>query len=93
VGARVALEKLGRSGGSQYRVVNGQFWRRIWDSFTSRTQLFGPKQFVRVSTELEAGGFAEADQRLVAALDQWLQSASYEDELRWWRSRPAQPAG
>lgn len=93
VGARVALEKLGRSGGSQYRVVNGQFWRRIWDSFASRTQLFGPKQFVRISTELEAGGTGAADQRLQTALDQWLQSASYQDELRRWRSQPAKPAG
>ncbi len=92
VGVKVALQKLGRSGGAQFRAVDTRFWGRIWDSFLSRRQLFGPKQFIRISTPVEGDGLPAADHRLVVMLDQWLEVANYEQELQRWQSKPKKAA-
>lgn len=57
--------------GTSARSNDERFWQRIWESFLSRRKITGPKQFIRVSTEL-FGGADEEDTILQAFLAQWL---------------------
>ena len=66
------------------RVSDGHFWKRLWDSFASREELFGPKQFIRISTPISADDMALADQRLREFLPRWLIPGDYEAEKRAW---------
>lgn len=38
--------------GATARSSDSRFWNRIWESFTSRRRITGPKQFLRISTEI-----------------------------------------
>lgn len=47
-------------------------WKRVWESFASRRPLLGPKQFLRISTEIRGEDVAGADARLREMLPLWL---------------------
>jgi hypothetical protein len=74
-----------RGGGA--RAADKRFWARIWDSFTSRSQLLGPKQFIRISTSVYGADLARGDQTLQALLEAWLEPVEYEKELIAWQER------
>lgn len=74
-----------RGGGA--RAADKRFWARVWDSFTSRRQLLGPKQFIRLSTSVVGSDLATADQTLQALLEAWLEPVDFEKELAAWQER------
>lgn len=80
---RSAIDKTGTT----LRAADSRLWRRVWDSFLTRQPFLGPKQFLRVSTSLDAQDVAEADRRLQELLPRWLQPADYEQERRVWRAK------
>jgi hypothetical protein len=86
VGMRYARQKSEASSGSALRASDPRFWKRVWDSFASRRPLFGPKQFIRLSTPITTGGLAEGDARLRSFASHWLERADYEAEFREWRA-------
>ncbi|MDH7504411.1 MAG: hypothetical protein QHJ82_17085, partial [Verrucomicrobiota bacterium] len=60
-------------------------WQRVWESFVSRRQLFGPKMFVRISTRLESDDTRAADELLVKMLSEWLRSVDFAEDMRNWK--------
>jgi hypothetical protein len=78
-------EKIDRSGAG-LRLTDAHFWRRLWDVFASREELFGPMQFIRVSTSLEDQPVEAADQYLKKFLTEWLVKGDYREELRAWKT-------
>jgi hypothetical protein len=48
------------------------FYLRLWQSFTSRSKLSGPKQFVRISTPVTGRTLEECDMALKNFLSLWL---------------------
>ncbi len=83
-GVRSATQPLGNKR-DLLRASDTHFWARLWDSFKSRRELRGPKQFVRISTALENGDVAAADRRLEAFLPEWLARADYQEEKAAWK--------
>jgi hypothetical protein len=86
VGMRYKFRNLQQKGGAALRASDKTLWTRVWESFQSRRQLFGPKQFLRISTSVLSSDTAEADQRLHQFLIQWLVPADYRLELNSWES-------
>lgn len=76
--------------GTSHRMVDNILWERVWDSFTSRRQLLGPKQFIRVSTQVFPEQMEQGDARLKAFLDDWLERIDYEQELENWKRSESQ---
>lgn len=62
-----------------------RFWERLWESFASRRELSGPKQFVRISTGVGQEDLSKADERLEKFMQQWLAPVSYEQEKNSWK--------
>jgi len=87
VGMRSALQQAVKRTGGALRASDKLFWQRVWESFVSRRELFGPKQFIRISTELPGTDTAPADRLLADMLERWLQPADFAAELRAWKSR------
>lgn len=64
------------------------FLTRLWESFTSRRELSGAKQFVRISTPLRGEELEDADLRLTEFISSWLVPGDYAEEReRWAASR------
>jgi hypothetical protein len=63
------------------QALDPHFWHRLWDSFKSRTQLQGPKHFLRISTPIEGRDLTECDEMLKGFLPQWLVSGDYYEEI------------
>lgn len=78
-GIRKSLQG-GESSGTLHRASDIHFWQRLWTTFASRRQLSGPKQFIRLSTPLQAEDVASADARLQKFLTQWLIPGNYASE-------------
>ena len=79
-----SAERIDQSGAA-LRATNADFWARVWDSFASRRELFGPKQFIRVSTPIAGGDVAEADERLREFIPQWLAPVDFQSEKSEWQ--------
>ena len=86
VAQRFQKNNLQGGAGAGLRASDKQLWARVWDSFTNRRQLFGPKQFVRISTPVEHGNIEAADQILREFVAQWLKPADFDEESASWRS-------
>ena len=71
VGLRVMGQTRTRGVGTFERMKAGRFWNGIKESFIGRRYLWGPKQFVRLSTPV-ISGFDEADKALEQFLQLWL---------------------
>jgi hypothetical protein len=85
VAKRYQVRNLRGDGASAgLRASDSQFWSRLWDSFTNRRELLGPKHFVRISTPLGAD-VAAADRRLREFLPQWLAPVDYSKERAEWQ--------
>jgi hypothetical protein len=70
------------------RISDGHFWKRLWQSFAEGEELFGPKQFIRISTEIEGDALSEADERLQRFLPKWLAAGDFSaDKENWERSK------
>ncbi len=65
-------------------------FQRMWESFTSRLPLSGPKQFIRISTTFQPEQQASADALLKEFLVQWLQPGDYREELATWQENKKQ---
>jgi len=91
VGMYVAMKRLRGDKGAGKRAIDKRFWGRIWDAFKSRSRLFGPKQFIRISTPIEPGQAKKADQLLQEFLPKWLEPVDYEQEIRQWKAQQRQP--
>ena len=74
VGLRYRRAELADKTGGTLRAVDDLLWVRVWESFKSRRQLFGPKEFVRISTPVISGDLGRADELLRSALPQVLHS-------------------
>lgn len=72
------------------RATDLHFWGRLWDSFKSRREVRGPKQFVRISTALGAEDVRAADERLEKFLHEWLVPGNYDSEKAAWQMAAAQ---
>jgi hypothetical protein len=82
-------ERMDKSGAA-LRASDGQFWGRLWDSFTNRRQLLGPKHFIRISTPIR-GDISEADRKLQEFLPLWLTPIEYAiEESEWAAAKVAQ---
>jgi hypothetical protein len=55
-------------------------WNRLWNSFTNRRQLFGAKQFFRISTPIEGEELSVGDARLERFIADWLKPGAYTEE-------------
>ena len=71
--------------GTLRRLAQGRVWGWAMESFSTRTPLLGPQQFIRLSTSVDASGLGAADQRLQELIPQWLQPVDYDTELAQWR--------
>jgi len=71
--------------GALTRATDAHFWGRLWTSFQSRSELFGPKQFIRISTPIERGNQEAAAERLRFFLGKWLEPADFQQEQQAWR--------
>lgn len=71
--------------GTSRRMVDTKLWGRVWDSFKSRRQLLGPKQFIRVSTTVHPDQLEKGDLRLQSFLDNWLERVDYVKEMESWK--------
>jgi hypothetical protein len=76
-------EAIGRQ--RHVRASDMHFWARLWDSFKTRREFRGPKQFVRISTQLGAEEIGDADERLVQFLSRWLSPSDYDRERAEWQ--------
>lgn len=85
VSQRFQTKSLERSEGAALRASDKKLWTRVWESFTHRRQLFGPKQFVRISTPVEHGNMEAADKLLQEFVSQWLKPADFEKESADWQ--------
>jgi hypothetical protein len=74
-------------------MVDSKLWGRVWDSFKSRRPLLGPKQFIRVSTTVQAGQLEKGDDRLKGFLGQWLVRDDYLQEIEAWGNAKASEEG
>ena len=82
VAMRHQLDDARGSGtGAAARATDSKLWTRVWDSFVNRRELFGPKQFFRISTPIPRGSEDEADALLKKSLDQWLKPADFNQVL------------
>jgi hypothetical protein len=79
--------ELEHSSGTSYRLIDQKLWGRVFDAFKSRRPLLGPKQFVRVSTQIEPSYLEEGDQILQKFLQKWLIRKGYKEELAAWSAR------
>jgi hypothetical protein len=72
VAMRYQLNKeSGAVAGTSARSHDERFWKRIWESFTSRRKITGSKQFIRVSVPVQ--GEADDEDRVLADfVRQWL---------------------
>ena len=71
---------------ARFQATDAQLWTRVWESFTSRRPLGGPKQFLRISTPVVPGGEEEGDELIQAFLKEWLKPVSFEQDLAEWHS-------
>ncbi|MGC8989920.1 MAG: exosortase-associated EpsI family protein [Verrucomicrobiia bacterium] len=85
VGMRSALQRAVKQTGAKLRASDRLLWQRVWESFVSRRQLFGPKMFVRISTRLESDDTRAADELLVRMLSEWLRSVDFAEDMRNWK--------
>ena len=90
VGMRSALRTAVKQTGATLRASDRLLWQRVWESFVSRRQLFGPKQFVRVSTRFEGEDTSAADELLVEMLRQWLRPVDFAADMQRWKERQTQ---
>ncbi|MCF7669980.1 MAG: exosortase-associated EpsI family protein [Verrucomicrobia bacterium] len=72
--------------GAFLRAIDGKYWRRVWDAFITRRPMYGPKQFIRVSTTIGGDTIGDCDKRLEDFLEKWLERCDYEEELDEWQS-------
>ncbi len=78
VGMRHQLRKALDKSGATLRASDQRFWTRVWESFWSRREILGPKQFIRISTPLPLGAEeATRDALLMSFLPQWLEERGY----------------
>jgi hypothetical protein len=76
IAAQTALAETVSSGIDKAPASKLHFWQRLWTSFTSRTQLSGPKHFFRISTPIQSERIEQADHRLTEFLQNWLRPAA-----------------
>jgi len=66
------------------RASDRVLWRRVWEAFSSRTPMLGPKQLVRLSTTVKENDLPAADRLLSEFLSVWLTPVDYQTELQAW---------
>lgn len=84
VGMRYQIEaarEKDAAAGAALRASDSRLWTRVWESFVSRRPLFGPKQFVRISTPIQGDDIEGADALLREFLAEWLKPSDYQAEL------------
>ncbi len=86
IGARFQSGAQHQAREAALRASDRHFWKRLWDSFASREEVFGPKHFIRVSTPIDGEEVKSADGRLQAFLPQWLVRGDYNAEKEAWKS-------
>ena len=79
VGMRTAFKDSAVSG-TAARASDAHFWQRLWKSFASRSELLGPKHFIRISTPIRGGDAAAADKVLQDFVAHWLAPGDFEKE-------------
>jgi hypothetical protein len=79
VGVRHQLRVAADKTGSTLRASDQRLWQRVWDAFTSRRPLLGPKQFLRISTPVSNRSLVESDRLLQEALPLWLFPREYRE--------------
>jgi hypothetical protein len=86
VGLKQSFRDSPDRSGSAHRFSDTRFWSRVWESFTHRRPLLGPKHFIRISIALPVDDRGQADRTLTEVLVQWLRPGSFEREVAIWRS-------
>lgn len=72
--------------GKMFSAMDARFFSWPWTSFVKRRPLYGPKQFIRVSTPIEGTRAGEADAALREFLLRWLSRTDYRRELEQWQT-------
>jgi len=92
VGMKYALDSAAKNTkamGAGYRSTDKLFWQRVWEAFTSRRQILGPKQFIRISTPVGGSDADVGDRLLQGFLGNWLVPVDYQTELdAWFQGKP-----
>lgn len=78
VGLQAGKMERTKGVGSSLRMIDRKFWTGIGNSFLSREFLWGPKQFVRVSTPC-SGLKNDSDDLLIAFIQDWLEFQPLEE--------------
>ncbi|MGV3771730.1 MAG: exosortase-associated EpsI family protein, partial [Verrucomicrobiales bacterium] len=86
VGMRLTEKRKKGNVGAGLRASDNQFWTRIWESFTSRSELLGPKQFIRISTPVRGSDLESGDVLLQRTLHQWLTPGEFQSEFASWKA-------
>lgn len=90
VGMRLQLGS-GDQTGTTLRGTDTHLWTRVWESFASRRPLFGPKQFLRISTPVNPGAEDAGDEVIQAFLREWLSPVGFESDLAEWNNVRKEP--
>jgi hypothetical protein len=77
VGQRLRGTAPADRSGTALRATDNVLWTRVWESFWSRRQLLGPKEFIRISTAVLGGDVARADDLLREGMVQLLVPREY----------------
>lgn len=77
---------MGSSVRAWRRLTQGRVWGWAWDSFVQRTPMYGPQQFVRISTRVGID-LSPGDHVLQEMLQHWMRPVAYTEELQTWQQR------
>lgn len=88
VSLRRQMQKSSEAVGGKMRASDGKFWGRIWECFTERRPMLGPKQFLRVATPIYGSDISGADARLKELLAAWLKPVEFEAEAKLMAQKP-----
>lgn len=76
--------------GAIAQMSDRHFFFRLWESFTSRSNLSGPKHFIRISTPVRGARLEDCDLTLQQFLSLWLTNGHFENEHTLFRSTKPQ---
>ena len=78
-------EDGGQGNSALSRLAQTRVWGWAFESFSSRTPLAGPQQFIRISTAIHGENQERADLALQSFLNDWLEPTDYQAEFDQWK--------
>lgn len=82
IAMRLQEKTAARARATLERATDKKYWSVVWDSFSSRAEHAGPKQFLRISTPVYGNRVDAADQILQDILRRWTEPLKMKDHPR-----------